>query len=232
MKDQAAKMWYLKKIDFVEKVNDEIIDRLGDVSHMDDIKEGEMIFLPGDIAKNVYLLKDGRVQLSRQDSNGRRITLTILEHGDIFGETTLTDEQERKTFAESLTDAVVCKINKENFLDVVKDHPEFHLRVTRMINERKTEIESRVENLIFRDSRESMAYCLQDLFENHSEDSKGIKNSEIEFTHQQLADLAGLTRPVATKILNEFADEEIIELGHKKIHLENPRRLSNLAEAE
>jgi len=229
--EQAGKMWYLKKINLFETLDDEIMEKLGEITHVQDVPEGQPIYFPGDTADTIFMLKKGRVRLSRSGQDGRNITLTILEPGDVFGEMALTGEQERDTRAETMSNAFICSAPREKFLEVVRDNPELNMKITGMIGDRKRNIEARIQNLIFRDSGNRVAYVLHDLFENHSETNDHTEPA-IDFTHEQIADLAGLTRPTTTNILNDLQNDGIIELSRKEITLKEPNRLSSRAEAE
>jgi CRP-like cAMP-binding protein len=130
-----------------------------------------------------------------------------------------------------MSNAFICSAPRERFLDLVKETPELNLRITKMIGDRRRDIETRIKNLIFRDSENRVAFVLKDLFDNHADEESGMSSS-IEFTHEQIADLAGLTRPTTTNILNEFQDSGLIELGRKKIILSDPQRLTSKAESD
>jgi CRP/FNR family cyclic AMP-dependent transcriptional regulator len=155
------------------------------------------------------MLKKEWVRLSRSDPEGNNITFTILEPGDVFGEMALTDAEERQNRAETMSNAFICPSPKEKFLDVLRQNPDLNLRVTQMIGDRRREVEARIQNLIFKDSRERVFYVLDDLFQNHSVDDS---RQEIEFTHEQIANLTGRTRPNTSKVLNELAEKDVIEL--------------------
>jgi CRP-like cAMP-binding protein len=224
--DRAGKMWYLKKINLFDHLDDEIMEELGDITHVQDVPEGQPIYFPGDNADTIFMLKKGRVRLSRSSPEGNNITLTILEPGDVFGEMALTDAEERQTRAETMSNAFICSSPKEKFLEVLRQNPDLNLRVTQMIGDRRREVEARVQNLIFKDSRERVLYVLDDLFENHSVDNTG---QEIEFTHEQIANLTGLTRPTTSKVLNELAEKGVIELGRGCVRLVDPQAFARLS---
>lgn len=226
MSDRAGKMWYLKKINLFEHLGEETMDELGDITHVQDVPEGQPIYFPGDNADTIFMLKKGRVRLSRSTPEGNNITLTILEPGDVFGEMALTESEERETRAETMSNAFICSSPKEKFLEVLRNHPDLNLRVTQMIGDRRREVEARVQNLIFKGSEERVLYVLKDLFQNHSVDQD---NEEIEFTHEQIANLSGLTRPTTSKVLNDLANRDVIELGRGCVRLKDPAAFARLS---
>ena len=54
--------------------------------------KGESIFSQGDQARQMFLLKAGRVKLSKVTEAGEEITLDIRKSGDFLGETMLTED--------------------------------------------------------------------------------------------------------------------------------------------
>ncbi|MFQ5950163.1 MAG: Crp/Fnr family transcriptional regulator, partial [Nitrospiria bacterium] len=146
-----SKIWYLKKIRLFEEMTSEEMGELDRVTRMESVKKKTPIFFPGDPSKQVYLLKEGRVKISRVSEDGREVTIALLEPGEIFGELEILDDSPRDTLAEALDDSRICVLQKELFLTLVRRKPEFSFRLTTLIGSRMRHIESRVEDLVFRD---------------------------------------------------------------------------------
>lgn len=230
MKTDAAKFWYLKKIDMFEHLSEDEMEALGGMTQVQDIPEGEPIYFPGDKADTVYMLKKGRVRLSKTSPEGKTITLAILEEGDIFGELSLAGEETRNTRAETLTSSFMCAASKEQFLNFLDENDDLKFEITKLIGDRRREVESRIGELIFRDSRSRVAYILNDLFQNHTESDEGDQHPEIAFSHEDISDLTGLTRPTTSSILKDFETDGLIELNRKRIRLDDPVKLKQKAE--
>ncbi len=68
---------------------------------------GEFIYMPGDRAEHVYILRQGRVKLAVLSESGKEIALDIIKPGEIFGEIALVDEAPRSNMAQALDDILV-----------------------------------------------------------------------------------------------------------------------------
>ncbi|HIE65387.1 MAG: cyclic nucleotide-binding domain-containing protein [Nitrospira sp.] len=121
-----SKIWYLKKIRLLKKMTLEEMKKLDRITRMESVKTPP-IFFPGDPSQQVYLLKEGRVKISRVSEDGREVTIALLEPGEIFGE------------LEVLDDSQICIINKERFLSMVRKKPEFSFRLTKLIGLRPSQ---------------------------------------------------------------------------------------------
>ncbi len=86
---------------------------------------GDIIFQYGDEADCAYLMYSGRVRIFRAAPGEKGITFATLGRGDLFGERSILKNEVRSATAEVLTDnAVLCKILKEDFEDLVERFPQ------------------------------------------------------------------------------------------------------------
>ena len=60
---------------------------------------GEFIYMPGDRADFVYILRQGRVKLSVLSESGKEVAIDIIQPGEIFAEFALVDEAPRSNIA-------------------------------------------------------------------------------------------------------------------------------------
>lgn len=231
MTSDAVKMWYLKEIDLFSNLDEDEMEKLGNMTHAEDLEAHQTIYFPGDTSDTVFMLKRGRVRISQFGPEGQDHTLAILGPGSIFGEMTLAGEETRQTRAETLEESFICAAARERFLEFLKDHPEINFRITKMFGDRRREIESKVGQLIFQDASGQLSWVLMDLFEKFDESDANGDPPTIHFSHEELASLVGLTRPTVTGLLNTFQEEGLIDLGHRSITLEDEVGLKNKTES-
>ncbi len=67
------------------------------------------------IWSSVYVLKSGRLKLSRVSRNGKELILDLIEPGDIFGETNLLDRAPEDTLGEALEDSNIYAFSGVKF---------------------------------------------------------------------------------------------------------------------
>lgn len=68
----------------------------------------EIIFMQGDPADRMFLIKAGRVKLSKLTEDGVDITLDIRKAGDFLGETMLSEDTDYSLSATSMEKTLVC----------------------------------------------------------------------------------------------------------------------------
>lgn len=110
-------------------VDFDILSRLG--AQPRTFEAGEKIFLEDDIGEALYVVRSGRVDVITYG--------TVLENvraGGIFGEMALIDEGPRSAAAIAAEATEVAAIDKPTFLALIREQPEFALRVMRLLTAR------------------------------------------------------------------------------------------------
>ena len=217
-----SKIWYLQRINLFKEIPADDMEELASVTRMEMAKKKETIFLPGESSQQVYLLKTGRVKISRISEEGRELTLALLEPGEIFGELEILEGSVRDTIAEAMEESQLCVIQKEQFLSLIRKKPELSFRLTKLIGLRLRRIESRVEDLVFRDVPSRLAHLLIQLSEDYGKAMPEGVLLNIKITHQEMANLIGSIRETVSATLGEFKKEGLIAFDSRKIIILRP----------
>lgn len=193
-------------------------------------KGGQTLYFPGDPSDTVYFLKEGRVKLISLNANGKQLTLDIFGKGEIFGEMALIGEKQRKLEAQALERVRLCWISKDDMLNFVRKYPDLSLGVAKLMGDRWERIESKLEDLLFKDVPTRLALTLWKLARDYGKKMEQGILIEPKITHQDLADLIGSTRETTTTILNHFQDKGLIEKGWGKIMVKDQEGLKQEAD--
>ena len=214
-------------------MSDAEVKHLDKITFMKHYDKKDLIYLPGDVSDQVYLLKEGRVKISKLSEDGREITLVILEPGEIFGESALIDDKEtRSTVAEALENAYLCVISRRDFEEFINNKPELALSITKLMGFRRRQIENMLEDLVFRGVHERLALLLLRLSERHGKEVDGKNLIDISLTHYDYANLIGSTRETTTACLNDFKREGLIEFQKRKVVIIDEKGLRSRAALE
>jgi CRP-like cAMP-binding protein len=99
-----------------------LLDRIG--APFRQFQAGEKIFLEEDAGNAMYMVRSGRVDVITYG-----IVLENVRAGGIFGEMALIDDGPRSAAAMAAEPTEVVAIDKPTFLAVVRDDPQFALKV-------------------------------------------------------------------------------------------------------
>lgn len=224
------KMWYLKQINIFSGLPERELQQLDRIAIHKYLKKKELIYLPGDKNDRVYLLKEGRVKVSRISEDGREMTMIILEPGEIFGESALySGEERRSTMAEALDDVMICTIYKNEFEAILQREPKLSMQITKAIGKRRREIESRLEDMVFRSVPSRLAHLLLRLAEKYGREKAEGLLIDVNLTHLEIANLIGSTRETTTTQLNNLKRDDLISVKHRQIYITDKDGLEDLA---
>lgn len=96
-----------------------------------DFKAGEVIFIQGDDARELFIVQSGEVEIRL----GNRLLETVSQYG-IFGEMALIDAARRSATAVAATDVKVVPIAEKQFLFLISNTPHFALNMMRTMARR------------------------------------------------------------------------------------------------
>ena len=86
------RLWYIKNAALFSWLQEEELQRLASRSEMVTCKKNSTFYFAHEQSDSIYLVKQGRVKLTRTSAEGREVILDILASGEIFGELAVTGE--------------------------------------------------------------------------------------------------------------------------------------------
>jgi CRP/FNR family transcriptional regulator, cyclic AMP receptor protein len=215
--DEGKKLWYLKHIKLFAGLSWKEMRHLQRITKMETYAKGQLLYLPGDPSGEVFLLKKGRVKISKVNDDGREALLSILEPGEIFGEVEVVTGDHRQTLVQALEKSMVCEIRREDFDQYLEKYPHVGGRVIKLMGLRLRAIESRIGEMVFKSAPARLATMLLNLAETmgRSED-RGIR-LQARLTHQNLANLIGTSRETVSTLLGQFSQRGLVLQDHRQI---------------
>lgn len=214
----------MSAVDIFYDLNEEEIERMNRVISVRDVEKGRIIYMPEDTGSMIYILWDGRIQLYRLSVDGRKLVLSILGPGGIFGEMSMVGEGLYQTFAEAVEDSVVCALGRDDLERLILDCPQITLRLVNVIGQRLAETESRLTGIAFKSVPARIASLLLQLAGDGRMEVNG-------FTHQEISEIVGTYRETTTQTLNDFRHQGLIAMGRKHIEILDMQGLSEVAES-
>jgi CRP-like cAMP-binding protein/rhodanese-related sulfurtransferase len=86
-----------------------------------EFKAGDVVIRQGDPGEDYFIIQEGRCQVLRAPpSGGKDIKLAELHAGDSFGEEALITDTTRNATVSMLTDGVLMRLSKDNFINLIK----------------------------------------------------------------------------------------------------------------
>lgn len=165
----------------------------------------EELFHQSQDLRSVYLCQSGRIQLDVCDMDGGRRILFICGGNTLFGELSLFDTRPSSCTAVSVTRSSVYLISASGFLAALEQYPQLSANVMKTQSKKLRLLTTIVKQLSFHDAAYRVAYALVNLVNDYSRRSDGQSYKlTLKYTHQDLADLTGLSRVCVSGIMKRF----------------------------
>ena len=177
-----------------------------------------MLFQQGDQADEMFLIKAGRIKLSKILEDGGELTLDIRKAGDFVGENLFSDEGSYPVSAVCLQDTLTCGFTRQQFEKLITDNPRVSLQIIKNLSNRISWLTSRVGNLALTNIEDRLYGVLCSVAQEHG--TKSSRGLAIQFplTHEDLSFLTGAHRVSVTRAMKTLKDAgKIIHEGRKLI---------------
>ena len=189
----------------------------------------QVIYLPGDRAQGVHFLAQGRIKISKVTRDGKELTLAYRTEGDFFGEPCLLDGGPREEMAEAMDASVTVEITRELMDNLLKADGRASYKFSRALISRRKDLETRVEQLIFKDVGAKLAELLLNLGQEHGISHERGTVVGLKITHQEMANLIGSTRETVSLTLSQFKRKGLIQTEGRRVILSDMEGLRALA---
>lgn len=190
---------------------------------------GEFIYMPGDRADFVYILKHGRVKLSVLSESGKEIAIDIIQPGEIFGEFALVDESQRSNMTQALDDVLMWVFSKHDFTKLLTSLPILALSYIKLVGDRRRRMEKKLSDITSKPVSGRICELLHELSTSSGEFETVASDYIVPLTHQDVASLIGAARQTTTTVLNDLERRGIIELGRGWIRVKRLKELQTYA---
>lgn len=120
----------------IEALSQDLYGAFDEVSY----KAHDVVFKDGDESRELYIILDGKVKISKEIGDGGVKILAVLEKGSVFGEGSLLSGKTRGASAQAVTDIKVLKLDYEDFEKLQMDSPAATTRllmgIVKILNQR------------------------------------------------------------------------------------------------
>ncbi len=222
-----SKLWYLENFNLFKELQMPEMEVLSNMTTIHEFNKSEPIYFAREPSNEIFFLKKGRVKIARVSPAGKELILAIINPGEVFGELSIADENERTDFATAMDNSLICSINKDEFKGFLEKNPVLNLKITKLIGFRLMKHSERLEELVFKDASQRVAsFILRFAAE------RGKKIGEQIFvrpslTHQDIAKLTACSRQTVNATLTELREKGIIRFDRRKIIIDREDELRN-----
>lgn len=176
----------------------------------------------------MYMIESGSVRVISIGRTGQELTLNVLGPGELFGELSLLDGQQRSATAITLAPTVAWLLSQADLKEFMHKYPPVNQAMILILVERVRSIARRLEAMTFQDVLGRLAYELLSLAERSGQPSdKGVEIT-IPLTQVDLATMVGATRESVNKSVSILRSKGLIDFDGTSWFLQDPAGLQKI----
>ena len=183
---------------------EEHLTQLARASYIRSYKKREYVCRADDHVSILFYLLEGVVQMGLTNSDGKEIGIMLLEPGQWFGELALLDGQYQPTTIIALQPTRALLLPRQPFLDILHSQPTVAHDMLTIAYRRLYHVLNQMKRVQFGTTYQRVARVLLALADQHGVAHQSGTRIKIRLTHQNLADLTGLTRETVTQTISAF----------------------------
>lgn len=180
-------------------------------------EKGNIIIDMGDKVEAIYLILNGKIEISKEYDDARKNIVNILESGEIFAEAmALSTNKISQITAISLSKSEILKINIKDIFDnnLEKNKNIFIENLLKIISDKNKFLSMKNDILSQKSLRSKIILYLE--YMSNMQKSEKIN---IPYSRDKLAEFISADRSALSRELNRLAKEKMIELNGNKINI-------------
>jgi CRP/FNR family cyclic AMP-dependent transcriptional regulator len=204
----------------------ELLDQLSSYAIPRSVKRGTTIVARGDAGTALFAICSGTVKISTPSVEGKGAVFNLISDGAIFGEIAVLDGLPRSADATALTDCELMVIERRDFVSLIRERPEFALKLIEVLCRRLRHTTGQLEDVMFLDLPGRLAKALL-----HASENEGVPESGkmIKLTQRNLSEMIGMSRESTNKQLRSWEKQKLISLQRGGIVILAPAALETIA---
>jgi CRP-like cAMP-binding protein len=173
--------------------------------------------LPGDY---MYIIREGRVKVTKLSDDGREKILEFLEEGAFVGEMALFERAPRSASVKTLTPVRLLALSRTDFIGTLRKSPDLAMSVIQELSRRLRTINEQASALSFQRVKDRTKGLLERLAREPYGDGRRHRTPSL--THQQIADMIGTSRETVTRVVKELKTDGWLEQEGKHYLVPRP----------
>ena len=195
------------------------------------LAKGEMLFARGDPGTHLYIVSEGRVRLAVASAEGRELSFQVVGPGDLFGEISVLDGQQRSAEATALGPTVLYSLERSEFGRLRSANPRISDAVIAFLCLRLRNVSDKLENIALYPLEVRLAKFLLAALRGRPSHPGGRIALELQYSQSELALLLGASRPKINMALGSLESAGAVRRTSDRLFCD-PSKLAAIAQGD
>jgi CRP/FNR family transcriptional regulator, cyclic AMP receptor protein len=192
---------------------------------------GAVLFVEGQVPRGVYMLCKGRVKLTMAAPSGKTVIVRVVEAGELLGLQSAISGGTHEATAETLQPCQVDFIRHDDFMKLLHEHGDASISAMHQLSNYYRGACHQIRYLgLTPSATEKMACFLLELAVHGQETPKGVRFN-LSLTHEEIAQVVGVTRETVTRALTELRTKMLISTKGPSVLIRNKSALEAMVMA-
>jgi len=212
---------FLKSVPIFSELDDASLEKVSKLGTVQSFVKDAVILSEQEAGSALFVIVSGKVKISRvsNDNLDKEVILSLLNPSDFFGEMALLDGLKRSATVTAMEESKVFIIQRNDFLDLLKTHPEVTISLLQELTQRLRAAGMKIKALSLKDAEGKVATVLLQLADDIGKIKQGVVEIEKLPYQHELANMAGTSRETISRTLHSFAKKGLVELEGSKLRI-------------
>jgi len=161
----------------------------------------------------MYVLREGRVKVTKLSGAGREKILEILGEGAFFGEMALLDPPERSASVKSLDAVRLLALSRRDFLEALQRCPDLAMAVIQELARRLRRTDDQASHIPYQSVKERTRELIARLAIEAGPEGWLATPA---LTHQEVADMVATSRETVTRAVKQLKEDGWLRQAGKR----------------
>ncbi len=180
------------------------------------VREGTTLFYEGDEARSIYLVRSGKIRLSKMTMDNKKFFLHLKQDNDIVGEFSLFNDMSVSMTAEVVEDSTLVKFNRDHLEALFLQNGEIAVSFIKLFARNTQSTQAKFSDLLLYGKVGALYSILIRFSNSYGEKYNNDILLSVKLTNQDIANYIGTSRETANRMLQDLKKDNVIAFlnGH------------------
>ena len=219
----------LKTCDMFAEAAEETLCSVSKIARVRGYKSGDTLFWENDPNGTLYLVCTGQIAIERFSDDGKTVSITTRDPGEVIGEVSLFEDVPRTADARVSMDSKVAIIDGPQILKLIREDSGLAMGVIRLLARKLHESVDR-KMVQFWKVQRRLAVLIVDLAKKGYSKVDGVGLVlEQNLTQEEMATMVNCTREHVNRALKQLKDDGILDFQGRNLVVRDPKSLKAMA---